>query len=292
MRKFISALILVLSISCKSQTNNELGKLKNSIGKTLLAKKMITKEEFDNGKGFSIYGLHEDIIDYENLKFGIYVISTGSHQPVNFIIYEKDSIHFLDAYSYEEFIISLEKLLKYSFKKEYCDEIIIDYVSRLIRIHYNINRNLRGNTDNNCEFPKRILKSIFKLNDFKLKLVKELIKNDIVQSIDSFYDEPDNLILQKVDFYFGLSKQNENLEIGIYSYAFVNSEDIIDGYVLLKEENFYFLEMNNNENLIKTVHDIIDFGEENEVCSEKTIWLLGKIFDKFLSKSCFGNHTD
>ncbi|GAB5398566.1 MAG: hypothetical protein Aureis2KO_01510 [Aureisphaera sp.] len=270
-----------------SQKNTEFSKLKQSIGKILLAKESITLEELNLGKGFSIYGLHQGKINYENPRKGIYGISTGTHNPVNLFIYEESKIVFLDITSFEELLISLREVLEYSFKKNYCLEVTNDYIFRLIRLHYNINRNPKSRLDINCKLPKRTLKSIYNLMDLKLELAEELVTLGKIENINVFLDNTVSLALQKLGMYYGNVDLDNKLDIGIYNYTIINTEQKTNKYFVLNEGHYRLLKLDNPEDYIKTLQEIVLFGEDNNICSEKIIWLIEKISNDFLANSCF-----
>ena len=288
MKKHIILIFCILfSIHCKSQNENEFSSLKKGVSKILFEKKLIDRRDFEKDNGFSVYGLHHESIIFDNLKKGVYGVSIGGHKPVYFLIYEKNKINFLDIFSFKELIKSMKILLQYSFKEGYCQEITIDYVSRLLRSHYNINRNLRNRIDENCEFPKTMMKSIYNYNNFKFKIAKEIERINGIRSIETFLDNPELLIVQKTDIYYGILEKDKNLDVGLYSYISTYNDDTKEEYVLLDQDHLEFLKTDSNEAFIKTIQDIMIFGEENKVCSEKIIWLIKKISDSIFNKSCF-----
>lgn len=294
MKKSITVIICFLTfISCRSQDNNDKFSILNkNIGQLLFNNRAITQEEFNTGKGFLIYGIHNQKIDYNNLKKGIYGVSTGSHRPIYFFVYDSDKINFLDIYSFDEFLKSLKALLEYSFEEDYCREITMDYLSRFIRLHYGVNRNLRTRINKNCEFPERAIKSIYNINTLKLNLINKLEENNEIKEEDSFLDDPDILLIQKSDMYFGIPKPNQLLEIGMYNYTNTISKDVKEQHILIDQEGVDFLKINSQVEFIETIEKIVSFGEEYNICSERTIWFIEKISKEFFNEneSCFSKN--
>jgi len=283
----------LLPSNCISQLNSEYKNLRCDLSEILFSNGAITKEEYSIKKGFTIYSLHQDKIDRQNLKKGIYGLTTKPNVPAHFFIYDDDLLRLLNLYTFEEFLDSIKTLLIYCFEKNYCKEIIYDYTFRLIRTYSNFHRRSgRKTVDPNCKDPRRWINSTYNINSLKLSFAEELVKLGKIKDIDDFFDYPDRFNFFKTDFHYGLPEENNDLDIGFYGYNFVYTDNInpvIHGDFLLTQGNFNFLEVDNTENVIKTIQNIIVFGEDYNVCSEKTIWFIEKITNDFFTESCLEN---
>lgn len=279
-------LSLVFCLSCSSQSViNNYSDLEKAIGEILFEKGYISQNDFNSDKGFSIYGMHNKKINRKHLRIGIYGVSTGTHSPVSFFIYDNNSVKFLDINSQKDFLESLSIMVNYCNEKRYCDEIITDYISRIINVYYRTNR--KKQVDNRCRFRKIVTKSTYNLNKFKFEIVNELKKSDKISSIDFFRDDPENLLIEKVGIYYGVPKDKKNLEIGIYKYYIIYEDNIKEGYVILDEGGFDLLDFSNSKEQINAIKDIILFGEDHNICYEESIMLIERIRKELSENSCF-----
>lgn len=177
-------------ISCKAQNIVTYTELKNKMGEILLSKNYIQQNEFESKKGYLVYGLHQRKIS-NNIKNGIYGVSTGSHRSVNFFIYDNKKVSFLDVYAFDNLLKSLDTLINYSIHKKYCRELTLDYTKRLVGVHYNINKNLRHRGDKNCEFYNMLIYSDYSVSEIKEKIVEEIshqenINQDLIEPEDIY----------------------------------------------------------------------------------------------------------
>ena len=290
MKKYHVIIIsLLVILSCRSQTINDLDSLKDVIGKELFDRNLITRDQYFSKKGFSIYGLHNRKVQ-DILKNGVYGVSTGSHSPTFFFIYENRDITFLNISSFNGLLESTTKFLNYSVEKAYCKEITLDYLLRLIRVHYNINRNLRLRKDINCDFPAKMDRSVFTIDSFKFKFADYLFKADKLDSIDSFLDDPELIQLQKLGYYYGLPRNDQKLNIGFYTLTNLIKDQIEIFYVLISHSNFKLLELKEQGEYIQTTKEAISFGEENKLCSEDIIRIIENLWREVPGELCFKDY--
>jgi hypothetical protein len=52
-----------------------------------------------------------------------------------------------------------------------------------------------------------------------------------------------------------------------------------------------FLKMDSDESFIKSIQEIILFGEDKNICSEKTIWYIEQLFSNYMEDSCLSKVT-
>lgn len=290
MNKNLIIFLLFLVSWCKAQNITTFTELENNIRETLFQKGYISQNAYSKNEGFSIYGTYQRKNHLEELRNGIYDVYLGNHSPQFNFIYEHNKVIFLDIYSFENFLESLKIQLNYTFDKGYCREINLDYLKRLIRTHYSFNRSPRDLINKNCEFPEKRIISTFYLDEIKHKIV-----NDIGQKVDSktgniYLEKIENIAVSEVSFYYGLDEK-EKLGEGIYSYGDINGHVFTNRYFILNGNDIKFLKMDSNESFIKSIQEIILFGENKRICSEKTIWYVEQLFSNYMENSCYPEIT-
>ncbi|MCW3170713.1 hypothetical protein OMO38_19460 [Chryseobacterium sp. 09-1422] len=241
-------------------------------------------------KGFTVHGTYQGKVDEKKLRNGIYDLYLGNHSPQFQFIYERNKIIFLDIYSYKNFLESMRTEMFYLFEQKYCREIIVDYLKRLIRTHYSCNRNLRDLFNKNCEFPEKRIPSTFYLNEIKSKIITEIARQENFEEGNLQSEKIENIAVGELSVYFGINAKEKLVE-GIYSYVNINSSVFDNNYFNLNGNNINFLKMDSDESFIKSIQEIILFGEDKNICSEKTIWYIEQLFSIYMEDSCLSKVT-
>lgn len=277
---------LLLVASCNSQTSTGLEELKNNIHKIILDKgyNMNLSPE-TSMKKMSIYGLYNEIEQKENLKNGIYGVSFGSHLMSHFFIYNNGRITFLDLSTLRELQESIKKLFDYSIEHKYCYDLVEDYLSRFINVHYLINRNLRKRIDTNCEKENISENSIYKVEDVKLRLAEFLRDEGYIKSVKYYQNNPEILLLAKTGIYYGLPEDYENIDSGIYYFTYLNKSEIEKNYLLIREGNIEILSRKENS-INDLINKILIFADENGYCHQKINIILEQIIDDYFLNDC------
>ncbi|WP_330745833.1 hypothetical protein [Chryseobacterium sp. CP-77] len=290
MNKYFIIALLFLATCCKSQNITTFSQLENNIREVLFQKGYITQNSYSQKKGFTIYGTYQRKVDETKLRNGIYDLYLGNHSPQFKFIYERNKIIFLDIYSFKNFLESMRTQMIYLFEQRYCREIVVDYVKRLIRAHYSFNRNPRDLINKNCEFPEKRISSTFYLNEIKSKIVTEIAQKEDLKEENLQPEKIENIAVSELSVYFGINEK-EKLEEGIYSYVNINSSVSNNSYFILNGNDIKFLKMDSDESFIKSIQEIILFGENKNICSEKTIWYIEQLFSNYMENSCLSKVT-
>ncbi|WP_223605623.1 hypothetical protein [Chryseobacterium sp. OSA05B] len=290
MNKYFIIVLLFLVTCCKSQNITTFSQLENNIREILFQKGYISQNAYSQKKGFTIYGTYQRKVDEKKLRNGIYDLYLGNHSPQFKFIYERNKIIFLDIYSFNNFLESMRTQMIYLFEQRYCREIIVDYVKRLIRTHYSFNRNPRDLFNKNCEFPEKRIPSTFYLNEIKGKIITEISQKEDLKEGNLQLEKIENIAVGKLSVYFGINEK-EKLEEGIYSYVNINSSVSNNSYFILNGNDIKFLKMDSDESFIKSIQEIILFGEDKNICSEKTIWYIEQLFSNYMEDSCLSKFT-
>lgn len=294
--KYILLLLISLNfLMCNSQKNNELESLKKKI--------TIVLTEYDNFYNndlrkiklskykFNINGFYNKV-NKNNLKDGIYQLSFGNHLPIHYFIYEKNEVTLLYLNSSNEFLKSVKLLTKYAIKKQYCREIFSNYMLKIIYTYFELNNNLENN--NNCQFDKKLKKSIYSLDDLKFSLAEFLVRNKEIISIEDYYKDIEGIIVNNTGLYYGISNKDKKVDIGIYYVTNILNDNVNIKLIILYENKFKVL-INNiertnykNGNYIEVLSEFLIFSKKNNICSKKVIFLFEDIFQKhFKNDSCF-----
>lgn len=168
MKNWVIILLLFLFSFGYAQQNKELtlDSLKLELAKFLVKKKQLKNLEVytEKKQGLNFRGIH-DFSTVEKLKNGIYTFSNfSSHRLVFFVIVEDNTFHILDVFSKDDLKVSVDKTLDFCFKQKYCTEIISDYITRLFRVHYVVNKAWKR-SDFDCKYERN---SCLKNTAFKL----------------------------------------------------------------------------------------------------------------------------
>jgi len=81
----------------------------------------------------------------------MYAFNTGTtHNKAYFVLVEKDSYHILNLSTRSGLEAAIETTLDFCEQNEICVDITNDYISRLVGVFYNINKNPENRRDVNC----------------------------------------------------------------------------------------------------------------------------------------------
>ena len=111
-------------------------------------------ENYKNGKStIAIFGHEKEYKSAEKVNDGIYSFSeTTTHSKVYYMIYKDSKCKILDIGTREGLDKSLKDVIIFCEENKYCVAITNDYVTRIIRSFYIINKNPNMRYDINCEF--------------------------------------------------------------------------------------------------------------------------------------------
>ena len=289
MKKSILIVFLCFSysISAQGSLTLTLEKLKEGLTAFLVEKKQIITRA--NSKSFgkiNLYGLHNTHVNTIP-KNGVYGFNNGSVNKLSFfVIVDNNKYQILDLSTLGGFKDATSKILNFSSKKNYCKEIVTDYMSRLLNVYYKVNRNPRNYKTNNCVWPNKSAKSIYTTQALRLKLAEYLVKQKEIISIDSYFDNNALLFLDRIDMYHGMPKANKNVECGIYMFTNYDNPKPVIRYVIVNEDWFEILELKEDQ-LKQNILDIIDFGERQNTCYLKTKERIELLIETVNNKSCF-----
>lgn len=155
MKKTVLILTLLFSIVGSCQQNELLTKenLKLELVNFLVKKQLLKNiNEYNEDKRVvNLRGIHKNKVE-DNLRTGIYAFSLNrTHNKAFFVIVDGNSYTILDLTSKEELLVSIKNTINFCEKQKYCVTITNDYVSRLIGVFYNINKNPNNRGDINCK---------------------------------------------------------------------------------------------------------------------------------------------
>ena len=157
MKNIFINLVLIFSISCKSQVVDKLtfDSLKIELINFLSSKNELDKSKAEKLKkgenSFNLNGLYNNRHDGELIN-GLYSFSIfSSHSKGFFVIVENNSYTILDLSSREGLDKAIKDVLDFSERSKYCVGITRDIVSRLVTVYYNKNKYPLAGFDLNCE---------------------------------------------------------------------------------------------------------------------------------------------
>src|SRR5690606_27875315 len=131
--------------------------------------------------------------------------SNGSnHNYIFYVLIDENSFKILDISTFHGLKESINQFLFFADKQNYCEQIINDYLSRFLNVHYNINRNPRNRINRNCEYESRSIKSTFDINSLKIKLAEFLVDKKELKNMEFFFNYPEFLLVEKFDIYYGI----------------------------------------------------------------------------------------
>ncbi len=146
--------LICLNSSCQTVKTLTFDSLRKELILFLVKNKDINNsevEDYYSGKRqVSINGVQNDYHE-GYLKDGIYSFyQTRTHSKVYFVIIEKSNFTILDLSNREGLDVAIKTTLDFCERREYCEEITNDYISRMIRLFYRKNKNPTVGTDTNC----------------------------------------------------------------------------------------------------------------------------------------------
>lgn len=288
MRKVLLLIILLASnfSFCQETEKLTVESLKLELAEFLMEKNQIRS----NDKRVSLRGIHKNRVD-ENLKNGIYVFNNGStHNLSFFVIVDNNSFSILDISTTQGLKDSIETTLKFAKSQKYCTEITQDYISRLIGVHYRINKNPRRRNDKNCEFELKPRKSTYDLNALKLRLAEFLVERKEINDIDQYFKYSDFLLVSKMDIYYGVDKEKK-VECGIYTFAYIENDEPNFYYAIVNEDWIEIFSLESSENLTNGINKVLDFAENHNYCHSKTGQIIEQLIGMKYLESCFDNPT-
>ncbi|WP_040282664.1 hypothetical protein [Psychroserpens damuponensis] len=288
--KIVLLLTLLLTSNfgfCQETEKLTVERLKLELAEFLLEKKSIKSID----QHINFYGIHKNKID-EKLKNGIYVFNNASsHNRSFFVIVEDNSFSILDISTLQGLKDSIAKTLEFANKQKYCTEIIQDYISRLVNVHFRVNRNPTSQLNKNCEFELKPTKSTYELKSLRLKLAEFLVKQNEIENIEYYYEYDLFLMVRTFEIYYGIDKK-ENIDCGVYSFEFLNEEyDQNRYYVIVNEDWLEIFEIESSGSLSDGINKILDFAESHKYCHLKTGQIIEQLIGKKYSESCFDNPT-
>jgi len=286
----IVLLFIILFVSnfsfCQETEKLTVESLKLELAEFLLEKNQIKSIE----KHISFRGIHKNKID-KKLKNGIYVFNNAStHSLSFFVIVDNNLFSILDISSFQGLKDSVKRTLEFANKQNYCSEIIADYISRLISVHYRINRNPRRRTNKNCEFELKPTKSTYDLNSLKLKLAEFLVEKKELNDIDEYFKYSDFLLVSKMDVYYGVD-QEKKVECGVYTFAYLENDEPNLYYAIVNEDWIEIFGLESSKKLSDGINKVLDFAENHNYCHSKTRQIIEQLIGIKYLESCFDNPT-
>ncbi|NLN24080.1 MAG: hypothetical protein GX163_00130 [Bacteroidetes bacterium] len=238
-------------------------------------------------------GFFNEIADKNAIPDGVYCSSTrASHGIYLFVIVDGNEYKILNLYDKQDLFSSLTEILNFSIKKDYCKELVIEYIERALNWHSLMQSYRRSN----CYFSfdnKQTLSNV-SLGELKNKLVNYLKSENIIGD-ESFHI----LLLDKIDEFnvtINLNPLNEDdaskkLDKGYYRFtATDNMEYAISYYLLLKDTNFELVTTRGNNNLNQELLLLLNFGIEQKFCFEKVKYILLNYLEEGLPlESCLSD---
>lgn len=276
---------------CQQTEKLNVDSLKLELAKFLVEKNQLKNlEEFTvKNRGVYLGGIHKKKLD-EELKNGLYVFNNNSNHSFSFfIIINDNSFTILDISTFQGLKESIKQFLIFADKEKYCHQIINDYTSRLLSVHYNINRNPINRANLNCEYESKPTKSTYDLNLLKTKLAEFLIEKEEIKDIDYIFKYPEFLIVNKTGIYYGI-KDDEKMDSGVYSFGFANLDSTIKFYIVILNKDWTeIFDIDSFENLLDGINKILDFAENHNYCHLRTVQILEQIIKMKRIESCLDN---
>ena len=150
-------LVLLLSFTSSCQTTRPISykSIKSNLIDFLVKKgdiKEHQKHDIQNGTYNLLFiGIYNNYQN-ENLIDGIYSFSAPiSHTKSYFLIIDKSNYTILDISTREGLDIAIKNTLDFCEKQKYCSDITEDYISRILVVYYQKNKNVHAGIDVNCE---------------------------------------------------------------------------------------------------------------------------------------------
>lgn len=163
MRKIVFLIVMIATISCKSQVSTKLNFeiLNGKLIDFLETNKNFNAEragKYRKGEySLNIIGVNNNLSSGE-LKNGMYSFGLGAHSRAYFVLVENQKFFTLNIATRDGLNDAIQTTLDFCERNKFCVDITNDYIRRLIGVHYNINKNPENRTDINC---------VKGINDFK-----------------------------------------------------------------------------------------------------------------------------
>jgi len=293
-RIFLLQILFLVSFTSSCQNNEVItyDSLKKGLANFLVKSEYIQDfDAYENNKEIiNLRGVYNKI-DKNSLVNGVYSFSINhSHGKAFFVIVDGMEYNILDITTKEGLYHSINNTLEFCYKQNYCKEIIVDYIDRLIGV-YNINNNPNRYKNSDCEYELSRTKSTYTINQIKPKLVNFLVNENEIESYSHYIEYPEYFFLGTTGIYFGMPDETEFIDSGIYT--FYNTEDLQQKsyYLMIDMDGYQILSVDNIKNLQKTIEQLLIFGEKNNYCYKETKNIILKIIDEYFSNSCLRDNT-
>ncbi len=287
MKKLLLPLFILLINLLSCQNPDPYQELRAKLVDFLVEKEMLTVEEYNNEpRILHLRGLFKDKLNNLEVKNGIYSFSINrTHTKAFFVIVENNNYDILDLTSTEGFIESIKKTLIFCKKNNYCKELTIDYINRIIGVYYIINKNPNTRIDPNCKFPKNLEESTYSLDRLSNQLAEYLVKVKDFESMDFYSLNPEYLVIDNFSMYYDLPISNKFIESGVYKFYNGAKDDSLH-YAIVNIDSIVIHSIKNDEQLYETLSAIITFYEDKEVCYKIIKEIVNEIIEENIKKTC------
>jgi hypothetical protein len=163
MKKIVFLIIIIATISCKSQVRTKLSfeTLNVKLIDFLEANKDFNSERAEKYRkeeySLNVIGVSNNLSSGE-LENGMYSFGLGPHSRAYFVLVENQKFFILNIATRKGLNDAIQTTLDFCERNKFCVDITNDYIRRLIGVHYNINKNPENRSDINC---------VKGVNDFK-----------------------------------------------------------------------------------------------------------------------------
>ena len=238
-------------------------------------------------------GFFNEIADKDSIPDGVYKSSTrASHGIYLFVIVDGNEYKILNLYDKKELFRSLIEILNFSIKRNYCKEVVIEYIESVLSWHSLMQSYRRSN----CYFSfdnKQTISNV-SLGELKNELVNYLKSENIIGD-ESFHI----LLLDKVDEFnltISMNPLNEDdvskaLDKGYYRFtATDNMEYAVSYYLLLNDKDYELVTIEGGKNLNQELLSLLNFGIEQKFCFERVKYILLNYLEEGLPlESCLSD---
>ena len=228
------------------------------------------KESRTNSNKIRLSGFFNEITDKDSIPNGVYKYSTrSSHGIYLFVVVEENNYKILNLYDKKELFRTLNEILNFSIKRDYCKEVVIEYIESALHWHFLMQN--YGRSDCSYSFDNKTTSSL-SLEELKNKLVNHL-KSENVIGDENFHI----LMLDKIDEFnltISLNPLNENdafknLNKGYYRFtATDNMKYAVSYYLLLNDNDYELVLLKEGKNFNQELFTLLHFGIDQKFCSE------------------------
>jgi len=251
-----------------------------------LKEKLINQIDYNKKEDVYVFGVFNEINDKEIIE-GVYRFKVGA--KVSFFILDKEKIYLLDITSEEALAASIEKIINYSIEKKYCNELVKEYISRMIGIYEVVNKYPEYKRINNCVSEKRSVLSGVSSEKIMLKMAEFLVDKQEIPNIDYYFEDPTCVFVKKQGLYEGFPEVGKSLvETGIYLFLNIDKEDFKSYIMFVKEGGMY--DIYSYESIIDYVliiKETIFFYEKANICPKLLVLQINDILDLIFKINCF-----